>query len=147
MDRIVTRQKLVELKIEVPNTMCAICGEVEESSRHVFFECDMATWIWSRIGLWCNAVIPLFDSVNDVTDWVDQNFKDHHRGKIVKVIASAMLKSIWNCRNDIIFNSRRIGKEECLRRLQELSFHWMYNRSRLKNLDLNVWKSNPFCNS
>ncbi|KAL4574649.1 hypothetical protein LXL04_021485 [Taraxacum kok-saghyz] len=145
--RMAVRQKLAEMKINVPNTMCKICGEEEESIRHLFFECDVAIWLWMRMSLWCKSVIPMFEGVDDVIAWADQNFVDKNRCKIVIVIAVAVLRSIWNHRNEAIFNSKKSGKEECLRRMQEMSYHWLSTRSRVYMPDLNSWKCNSFYNS
>ncbi|KAL4566986.1 hypothetical protein LXL04_022556 [Taraxacum kok-saghyz] len=133
-----------EINKLMPSSMCEICGEEEETTQHLFFECNLAVWLWSRMGLWCNTVIPLFESVDDLFAWVEHNFADKNRCKIVKVIAVAVLRSLWNYRNELIFNSNRSGKEECFRRFQELSYHWLFNRSRVKMPDLNTWKCNTF---
>ncbi|KAL4560912.1 hypothetical protein LXL04_033068 [Taraxacum kok-saghyz] len=87
------------------------------------------------------------EGVDEVFAWADQNFSDKNRCKIVKVIAVAVLRSIWNNRNDAIFNSKKSGKEECFRRVQEMSYHWLSNRSRVNMPDLNCWKCNSFYNT
>ena len=144
--RLAVRQTLAEMDIDVPNVNCEICGGQEENISHLFFKCVLAIWLWSRLGLWVKSSIPIFDSILDVFAWIDNTYKTPTRRKIVKVLVVALIKSIWIHRNDIIFNNNRVEKETCLRRMQEFSFFWCFNRSSLKFTDLKTWMTNPFCN-
>ena len=114
---------------------------------YLFFKCDLASWLWSRLGLWVKSSIPTFDSITDCFAWVDSSFQVPSKAKIVKSIVAALIKSIWTHRNNIIFNNKRVDKDFCLRRMMEFSYHWMCNRSSLHIQDLNSWMSNPFYNS
>ena len=141
------RKTLAELDIDIPNTNCEVCGDHVEDIGHLFFKCELASWLWSRLGLWINSSIPAFESLLDCFAWIERLFKPPDRYKTVKTLVVALLKSIWIHRNDIIFNDKRVEKEYVLRRMQELSFFWINNRSRFKISDLNTWMLNPFCNA
>ena len=145
--RIAVRHTLAEMGIDVPSVVCEICGDQEEDISHIFFKCDMAVWLWLRLGLWVKSSIPIFDSILDCFAWIDKQFKVSSKIKTVKAIVAALIKTIWIHRNDIIFNNNRVEKEICLRRMQEISYFWMYNRSSKNFPDLASWLANPFCNS
>ncbi|KAL4582089.1 hypothetical protein LXL04_006629 [Taraxacum kok-saghyz] len=115
--RIAVRKNLMDMDIDVPNSKCEICNVQVDDISHLFFKCDLASWLWTSLGLWVNCSIPMFENITDCFDWIDRDFQVPVRVKIVKVLVAALFKSIWIHRNDIISNNKRVEKEFCLRRL------------------------------
>ena len=76
-----------------------------DSIDHLFFTCPFAGAVWTLVQYAFNIIPPLNVS-NMFGIWlngVDKNTKAR-----IRVGACALVWSIWNCRNDIIFNKRTI---------------------------------------
>ncbi|KAL4564028.1 hypothetical protein LXL04_028078 [Taraxacum kok-saghyz] len=109
--RLAVRKTLVEIDIDIPSLNCEICGDQVENYRHLFFSCDLASCLWTRLGLWCKTSIPSLETVLDCFAWIDFSFKSPMKIKTIKTIVVALLKVVWMHRNDIIFNNKRVEKE------------------------------------
>ncbi|KAL4589816.1 hypothetical protein LXL04_002726 [Taraxacum kok-saghyz] len=109
--RMAVRKTLAEMDIDILSTKCEVCNDFVEDIDHLFFKCDLASWLWSRLGLWINSSIPSFESLHDCFAWVDRVYKPSVSNKIVKILVVVLLKSIWIHRNDIMFNDKRVEKE------------------------------------
>ncbi|KAL4562066.1 hypothetical protein LXL04_034256 [Taraxacum kok-saghyz] len=111
LDRIAVRKNLDLMNIDIPSTLCEFCKDAIESTPHIFFHCDLAAWMWSRVGLWCNMSIPLLNSIDDCIFWIDSLPQLAVRKDTLKAIVFALFKSIWTHRNELIFKNKKVEKE------------------------------------
>ena len=84
---------------------CVLCGK-DETIDHLFFSCSVARLIW-------NLVRCAFDlkhiprDLNDCLGNLLRNFQLDNK-KLILVGTSALLWAIWKCRNDIVFERKKI---------------------------------------
>ena len=84
------------------NTHCVFCGN-NESIEHLFISCPFAKLIWRVV--FCTYNIPPPTNVTNMFGnrlrGVDKKTKDR-----IRICVSAICWSIWNCRNDMVFNRK-----------------------------------------
>jgi len=84
------------------NLHCSFCGN-DENIEHLFISCPFAKLIWRVV--FCTYNIPPPTNVTNMFgNWlrgVDQKTKNR-----IRIGVSAICWSIWNCRNDIVFNRK-----------------------------------------
>ncbi|XP_071704788.1 uncharacterized protein [Rutidosis leptorrhynchoides] len=110
-ERLTTQDKL---KQWYPNKSysCDLCGTIEDSIRHLFFECNYSKQVWKEVKrylIWRG--LP-----NNVFSIVDLLAKSTQRNKIWGVInritLAATVYHIWQERNSRIFKGRKRGEME-----------------------------------
>ena len=94
--------------------------------------------------LWWKISIPRKNKLVDLLKWVEEIKKDKKSKIIIKVSIFAVIKQIWNARNEIIFKKVNPNKNRSWIQILESTFFWLCNRSRLISMDWNNWISNPF---
>ena len=81
---------------------CSFCGN-DESIDHLFIACPFAKLVWRVV--FCTYNIPPPTNVTNMFgNWlrgIDKKTKDR-----IRIGVSAICWSIWNCRNDIVFNRK-----------------------------------------
>ena len=79
---------------------CVFC-DTEEYVEHLFISCQLAKNIWRLIHFTFNITPPTSIS-NLFGNWLNGTDKDTKAR--IRIGVSACLWTIWNCRNDIVFN-------------------------------------------
>lgn len=82
------------------NTKCSFC-DAEESVEHLFISCPFAKLIWRVLFAACN-IPPPSNITNMFGNWLNGVDKDDKAR--IRIGISALCWSIWNCRNDMVFN-------------------------------------------
>ncbi|KAL4556399.1 hypothetical protein LXL04_039050 [Taraxacum kok-saghyz] len=121
--RLPVRKVLLNLVANIPDTKCPLCTEPEETIPHIFLKCTIAQFSWLRLGLWWKMAIPDFNTMEDVWEWLDNckiqgKFKKH-----LWVVIIAILKSIWETRNNKVFNEKEKTKEMVFEGAQAKAFN------------------------
>ena len=81
---------------------CVFCHK-DETIKHLFFDCQFASSIWSIIQIG-STLYPPRSIANIFGNWlngVDRRFK-----LLIRVGALAIIWSLWLCRNDKVFNDK-----------------------------------------
>ena len=52
VNKLVTKANLEKRGITVKSCMCSLCGVVEETSTHLFFECKFSWVLWNQCCVW-----------------------------------------------------------------------------------------------
>ena len=85
---------------------CILCGK-DEIIDHLFFSCSVARLIWNLVG----CALDLKQIPRDLNDcfgsWLSK-FQTNNK-RLILVGTSALLWAIWKCRNDIIFDKKKIN--------------------------------------
>jgi hypothetical protein len=142
-DRVPTRQKLCDMGMDIPSTICPICEILEEDTTHLFFDCSKVAGLWQKFGVWWSVNIPRSRQVEDIFAWSWQNRRSEKDCCILQVAIIAILFSIWRTRNGVIFEKKKMEVDKEFRNAQELAFFWLYNRNGKFKNELNSWISNP----
>ncbi|XP_021980233.1 uncharacterized protein LOC110876368 [Helianthus annuus] len=93
MERLPAKLALSARNIPVQNQLCAMCGEYEESSEHLFVSCHFAQIIWQNIVGWC-TVPPII--AFDVKDLLMLHGFSPGSGKKRKAFYAIVLVSFWS---------------------------------------------------
>jgi hypothetical protein len=98
---LLTRDNLVKRNWN-GNTKCSFC-DAEESMEHLFISCPFARLIW-RVVFAAYNIPPPSNVINIFENWL--NATDTTDKASICIGVSALCWSIWNCRNDIVFNKK-----------------------------------------
>ncbi|KAL4579871.1 hypothetical protein LXL04_016039 [Taraxacum kok-saghyz] len=109
--RVPAKTTLVEMGIDVQD------DQIEDVS-HVFLKCPWAVSLWTRVALWWDNLIPAFDSVRDIFEWIDSSHEKEIYKEVLKVTSTAILNIIWDHRNGIIFDKKDSSSDLAFVKLQ-----------------------------
>jgi len=99
IDRLSTREILRRRNMNLPSYNCVLCHlNVEESLRHLFFDCPFATSCWNILGLAQLIQDNLIDTIPLFRLQINKPF-------LMEIII-AMFWRIWFVRNYVIFRNR-----------------------------------------
>jgi hypothetical protein len=84
------------------NTKCSFCDD-EELVEYLFISCPFARLIW-RVVFAAYNIPPPSNITNLFGNWL--NGTDKTNKDRIHIGVSALCWSIWNCKNDIIFNKK-----------------------------------------
>jgi hypothetical protein len=114
-----TRDNLVKRQ-NVDDLTCLFCNELETCD-HLFFECAVATAIWSEI----RRILKIHNAVINF-DVIAGLWKNNKQNALANVVSAAVLWSIWLTRNDMCFNrSLWMGMQVLWRRLAFNLAQWI----------------------
>ena len=125
---ILTKDNLIKRNWQ-GNQRCCFCDQ-HESIQHLFFECQFATNIWRIIHMAFGLAPP-----KNITNLFGNWLKGIPKSVLIniRVGVCAVLWTIWNKRNDLVFN-----KQKCISFLQviPLATHWIRTWSYLQPVDM-----------
>ena len=131
----------------IANSKCQMCDIEEETVNHVFLECEVARFIWGRIGLWWKEAIPVFMSLIEMWCWIESiSFPPRFRNHF-KVVVTASLKSLWDARNERVFKQNIKPQEVIFKGAQDMAYNWLYSRDSKFSCDRITWFRNPLINN
>jgi ribonuclease HI len=105
-DKVPTDENLLRRGCFIPS-MCSFCFKHDESSFHIFFECDFAIKLWS----WLASCLDLnlqFTSFEDMWKVADLNWSPQCKITVIAAIVN-LINTIWHVRNQVRFNNNRIS--------------------------------------
>ncbi|GJX83447.1 RNA-directed DNA polymerase, eukaryota [Tanacetum coccineum] len=71
LDRVPRRLNLSSRGLEITSILCLVCNLSVESSSHLFFMCELASRIWSKIRVWCEVPMLHASSSSEWIGWLD----------------------------------------------------------------------------
>ncbi|KAJ0428711.1 putative RNA-directed DNA polymerase [Helianthus annuus] len=139
LDRLPTKAALAKRRVNVPNTQCSLCDAPEETSDHLFADCQFAQRIWDRLSHWCRLPPCFFFEAKDVLE-----LQVHSRGsikwkKVLYTVIQTAIWSIWKVRNGVVFSQKRPALDSVFEEIRVLSFLWLRNRAKVLALTWNDW--------
>ncbi|KAL8541411.1 hypothetical protein ACS0TY_002612 [Phlomoides rotata] len=106
------------IKLDEEANTCQLCKDREENIRHLFFECKVSYTIWCDIIKWLG--VSMVFHINPSSHFLlFENCLG--RGEKAKVAASIWIGiewSIWNLRNEVIFNKIAINVEREMNKIK-----------------------------
>ena len=111
LDRLPHRLNLSRRGIDINSILCSVCNKGMESNEHLFCSCEVAFNVWSLIRSWCDAQLPVFNSVLEGIEWIDAMRKSNVLKERMFVIAATTWWMLWKFRNNITFNTHSMRKK------------------------------------
>jgi ribonuclease HI len=105
-DKVPTDENLLRRGCYLPS-MCSFCCKHEESTFHIFFECDFAIKLWSWLANCLDLTIQ-FTSLEDIWKIADLNWSSQCKISVIAVIIN-LINTIWYVRNQARFNNNKIS--------------------------------------
>ena len=102
----------MSLDTNLTNPLCVMCNEYQETTQHLFVECVCAQRVWSLCLRWIGI---LFVQHKDLFHHFENFYLLHFNAKqnqIWKGIWAAIVRSIWDQRNQVIFKQGTADAEE-----------------------------------
>ncbi|KAJ0864757.1 putative reverse transcriptase zinc-binding domain-containing protein [Helianthus annuus] len=100
MDRIPTMWALRRRNIMVGDGRCVFCGDVDETTDHIFTACRLASGVLSGIASWCNLSPIYLFSISDVLQVINQMDGSKKKKEIVHGVLVLTCWRIWKERNE-----------------------------------------------
>ncbi|XP_028193131.1 uncharacterized protein LOC114378690 [Glycine soja] len=141
-DRLPTKVNLYRRQVEVADTSCPFCGNMEEDAGHLFFHCSKILPLWWETLSWLNISVALPIDPK-------QHFLQH--GSIMvggtrinrwKCWWLAVTWTIWQKRNKIIFNNESLDKNKLIDDTSFLLWTWLSNLEKGFAEHFNQWSTN-----
>lgn len=82
--------------IDVPAS-CLLCGQMNESTPHFFFECDYSFEVWNRLFERSRIQCPTI--LAEIVPWIIAGPAEGKFTKIIKLMFQAAIYNIWKERN------------------------------------------------
>ncbi|KAL4558890.1 hypothetical protein LXL04_037094 [Taraxacum kok-saghyz] len=111
--RIPVSEVLDKMGIDLPSTLCPFCKSDIESAQHLFLKCPWSYELWTRLNLWWGYEVWTneIETIEEIFLKIDYLPIQKKAKKAMFVIASSVLKGIWECRNKLIFKNERMEVE------------------------------------
>ena len=143
INRLPTKAALLARGVSVQNQLCDFCSSAVESSNHLFTACSFADELWFRVASWCR-IPPIYAfEVTDLVDLADYQGTTSIGKYILRGILITSIWALWNERNNRIFKDTKRRAIEVVEHIKSMSFFWIRNRSRFKNLYWIAWCNSP----
>ncbi|KAH1193918.1 putative ribonuclease H protein [Glycine max] len=147
-DRLPSKENLIRRQIVLQNDLCPFCQSQVESASHLFFTCHKVMPLWWEFNTWVREDRVLHSKPMD-------NFLQHcslagsrNSNRRRKIWWIAATRSIWNLRNDMIFNNQPFDISKLVDKAIFLTWSWLrgwekdfnvaFARRALKDPDLRM---------
>ena len=143
LNRLPTKMELFKRGVPFQNNACAFCNSDEETALHLFTGCFYTAEIWTRVQTWCKIAPLLVFEVSDILKTVESQQFSSQASYILKGILITTMWAIWNERNKRIFEGKSRRPIEVVEIIKTTSYFWIRNRSKMKDIEWNVWCISP----
>ncbi|XP_019455102.1 PREDICTED: uncharacterized protein LOC109356226 [Lupinus angustifolius] len=128
----------------LPSTLCAFCGELEESSDHLFFTCSLSYSVWQKLyslfGIY--SILPSSTGSNFLSHWhLFGEAKNFHQQWMT--IWFVTIWSLWLVRNKIIFDESSFHLDEVMFIINLHSWNLLSARFKGFSFSFLEWVWNP----
>ncbi|KAL8467114.1 hypothetical protein ACS0TY_035988 [Phlomoides rotata] len=90
---------------------CPLCNKEEENTRHLFFKCEVTFGIWGKILKWLGTSMVLHEIPEVHFLQFCECLGKGNRAKIAATIWIGVTWSIWNMRNNVVFDKKMVNLE------------------------------------
>ena len=143
LDRIPTRRNLVSRGIIVSSSLCVFCNLSEGTTQHLFLDCIFAHRVWMMCCRWIGIL-----GVHNKD--IGSHFVNFHlvhmsenKNQVWKGVWAAIVRCIWEHRNNVIFRQGVLDYEEIFQATQLLSWLWLKHREGSFLYSFSDWNLNP----
>lgn len=104
---------------------CLLCNGAEESTNHLFFECPAAVQVWNRCLRWLGVVSAMPVTGKDHLLQFGSVAMSGSQNLLWKVVWCAVLWTIWNSRNGIVFRNGEFDADKVFELIKIRSWSWL----------------------
>jgi len=143
LDRLPTRINLSRRGVGVTTSLCALCQKWPESAQHLFLECEFAIQVWNWCFRWIEIMSVQHKILRDHFEsfyLVQMNYKQN---LVWKGVWAAIVWSIWDQRNRIIFKQDSVDTEQIFHMAQLKTWLWLRYRMKSFSYSFFDWLLNP----
>ena len=141
-DRLPSKENLIRRQIVLQNDLCPFCQSQVESASHLFFTCHKVMPLWWEFNSWVKEDRVLHSKPMD-------NFLQHcslaglrNSNRRRKIWWIATTRSIWNLRNDMIFNNQPFDISKLVDKTIFLTWSWLRGWEKDFIVPFHQWSSN-----
>ncbi|GAU46742.1 hypothetical protein TSUD_286020 [Trifolium subterraneum] len=144
LDRIPTKVNLARRGIRrVEDTRCSLCGELAETSCHLFLHCRFVAAVWYAVIKWLGVVVVLpADPIMSYGILVGCGGNKKIR-KSLSIVWMDFVWVLWRVRNDRVFNNVDGSVEDVIERIQRISWQWYLHKTTMGSSLLYEWIWDP----
>nr|GEW47461.1 putative ribonuclease H-like domain-containing protein [Tanacetum cinerariifolium] len=110
LNKLPTRMNLMTRGITVQSNQCGICDTGVEMVNHLMLHCDLARDVWALVGRWWTLDFPSVLTIRELMSWVDDTRLHILAKKVLHVVVRTTAWSIWNFRNQNVFQNEKPTK-------------------------------------
>ncbi|GJQ97441.1 RNA-directed DNA polymerase, eukaryota [Tanacetum coccineum] len=110
------------------SNQCGICDTRDETINHLMLQCDLARDLWALVGRWWSLDFPSVLTIRELMSWVDGTRLHSLAKKVLHVVVGTTAWSIWNFRNQNVFQEEKPKKALLFDSIVSTSFFWLSNR-------------------
>jgi hypothetical protein len=144
-DRVPTKENLL-LRGVIPHSSgdsCIWCGDVRESSSHLFLHCRVAMLVWYEVFKWLGVVIVVPPNLFHLYDCLSCAAKNKKARNGFRLVWHSVIWSIWRARNTYIFNNVVMEPLELVEEIKVLSWRWSVDRLKITPCLYYEWSWDP----
>ncbi|GJX91133.1 RNA-directed DNA polymerase, eukaryota, reverse transcriptase zinc-binding domain protein [Tanacetum coccineum] len=130
LDNLPTRLNISRRGMDIDSILCPTCGKAVESTRHIFFTCQIARDILHLITSWWNIPYMKVSSYEEWLVWILSLRLSIKHKRIFERVCYVTWWHIWNFRNKTIFGSESPSKVAIFDEVQSRSFYWCHYRCK-----------------
>nr|GEV75049.1 RNA-directed DNA polymerase, eukaryota, reverse transcriptase zinc-binding domain protein [Tanacetum cinerariifolium] len=124
LDNLPTRLNISCRGMDIDSILCPTCSKAVESTKHIFFTCQIASDILHLITSWWNIPYMEVSSYEEWLVWILSLRLSIKHKSVFGGVCYVTWWHIWNFRNKSIFGSESPSKAAIFDEVQSRSFYW-----------------------
>ena len=117
-----------------------------EDGIYLFLKCLMARELWLKFARWIDLMVPSFNSIEDVFEWIDCQAIANARRLIIETTCATLIWVPWTYWNAIVFWIVKYKKELMFDSIASFSFRWFCSRNCKVKKTITGWLQNLLMN-
>nr|GEU48147.1 RNA-directed DNA polymerase, eukaryota [Tanacetum cinerariifolium] len=139
LDRLPTRNNLVNRGVDVPSVLCPICEAEVESRNHLFLSCTMTVDFIRLFGKWWSIQIHSLVDPPSWEVWINSLRLKNLQKCVFEANFCSLWWHIWTFRNSFLFSTKKLLKREIFDNIVSHTFFWVNNMFRCCSLNQVAW--------
>ncbi|KAL0305326.1 UNVERIFIED_CONTAM: hypothetical protein Sangu_3037200 [Sesamum angustifolium] len=107
--RLSTRDRLMFLQ---EDSSCSLCINMQETAKHLFFECPFSNFVWTNIRQWLGIRRHMSTLLSAVKWLIKEKTRSSVQNKARLIALACTVYSLWRHRNEVIFEGKTPCPEE-----------------------------------
>jgi hypothetical protein len=132
-DRVPTKSNLLKRGVlhHGDHGNCVWCLNCIENSQHLFLHCKVAMFVWYEVFRWLGVVLVMPPSIFQLFDCLSVSAKNIKMRRGYRLVWHTAIWTIWNARNNFIFNKVKKELMEIVEDIKVMSWRWSADRLKI----------------
>ncbi|GKE56598.1 RNA-directed DNA polymerase, eukaryota [Tanacetum coccineum] len=143
LDRLPTRLNLYRRGVVITSVECPNCGEANEDTTHIFFNCGLALDVMHLVCRWWNLDRSSFSSYFDWLVWFKALRMGSKKKDVLEGVFYVAWWCIWSYRNHLLFADKKPRKDYIFDDVVLRSFSWCVTRIK-SSFSWVSWLQHPY---